>query len=71
MVSDPIFAHPDVGVNSQPVLRRSMHDGITKKLKIFVASEDHLPIIAALDDVLRLAGENVSRQTRNMNLDWV
>ena len=38
-----------------------MHDGITKKLKIFVASEDDLPIIAALDDVLRLPRKDVSR----------
>ena len=48
-------------MNSQPVLLRSMHDGITKKLKIFVASEDHLPIIAALNDVLRLPRKDVSR----------
>jgi len=40
-------------------------------LKIFIPREDHLPIVAALNDVLRLAGENVSRQTRHMNMDWV
>ena len=48
-------------MNSQPVLLGSMHDGITKKLKIFVASEDDLPIIAALDDVLRLPRKDASR----------
>ena len=35
-------------------------DGITEELVIGLGSKDNLPVIAALDDVLRLAGDNVA-----------
>jgi hypothetical protein len=34
---------------------------------VFVVGENHLPVVAPLNDVLSLTGQYVSRQTRHLN----
>ena len=43
-------------------------EGIAKKLIVRVSGKDRLPIIAALDDVLRLAADNVAGKTGHGSL---
>src|SRR5258706_14268194 len=40
----------------------SFDDGIAEVLVIHFGGEDRLPVVAALDDVLRLAGDDVAGQ---------
>jgi len=47
-------------VNCQPVLRRHLHQRIAEERVIRLGGKYRLTVIAALDDVLRLAGNDVA-----------
>jgi hypothetical protein len=47
----------------QPKAPGRFHQRIAEKHKILVAGEDSLAVIAALDDVLRLTGDDVAGET--------
>jgi hypothetical protein len=55
--------HPHIGVDREAVLERSLDQGITKELIVRLGGKDGLAVVAALDDVLRLAGEDVAGKT--------
>lgn len=55
-MSDPIY----LGVYLQSMLDRGFHQGVAEELVVRVGSKDDLAVIAALDDVLGLAGNNVA-----------
>ena len=42
------------------MLDRGFHQGVAEELVVRVGSKDDLAVIAALDDVLGLAGNNVA-----------
>ena len=55
-----VAGHPDIGVDRQ-ALRDCRVDHM-EQLVVRIRGKDHLPIVAPLDDVLRLAGESVARK---------
>ena len=50
-------------MDRQPVLGRSLDQRITKELKIRIGRKYRLPIIATLDDLLRLSGYDETGKT--------
>jgi hypothetical protein len=44
------------------VFVRSVDERVAKELDVVIVGEDCLPIVAALDDVLRLAGDDDARK---------
>jgi hypothetical protein len=55
-----VIDHPDVGVNSQTVLAGGFHQRIAKEPIVRLRGKNSLPVVTALDDVLRLAGNDVA-----------
>jgi hypothetical protein len=55
-----VVGRPDIGVDRQTVLDCRLDQGIAEELIVRIRGEDHLPIVAPLDDMLRLAGESVA-----------
>ena len=60
-MSDPI----NFGMNRQPVLGRRLDQRIAKELVIRLRGKYRLPVIAALDDVLRLTRNHVTWKSRH------
>ena len=56
-----MIGHQDVGVDGNLELPRSLFKPSEKNGVIFCVTEDGLPVIAALDDVMRLVGNDKSR----------
>lgn len=51
-----MVGHRDIGMDRQTMLLCRFDHNIAKKLIIRISGDDHLPVVAALDDVLWLAG---------------
>ena len=50
-----VVGHPNIGMDSQTLLGCRLGQGPTKKPVVLASAKEGLPVIAALDDVLRLA----------------
>jgi hypothetical protein len=50
-------------MDSQIVLAGGLNQSITKELIVRIGGKNDLPVIATLDGVLRLAGNDVARET--------
>ncbi len=57
-----MVGHPYIGMYRQAEAAGSFDDGIAEVLVVGLGGEDHLAVVAALDDVLRLAGDDVAGQ---------
>ena len=57
-----VVGHPDIGVDRQALRDCRLDQSIAEELVVRIRGKDHLPIVAPLDDVLRLAGESVARK---------
>ena len=57
--------HPRIGVDRQPMLGGRLDQGIAKELVVRLCGKDRLAVIAALDDVLRLTGNDVTGKARH------
>lgn len=55
-------------LNGQFVLFRSFNQRIAQELVIRLGGKDDLPVIAALDDVLRLARDDVAGESGRQDL---
>ena len=55
--------HPHIGVDREAVLELRLDQRVAKELIVRLGGKDRLAIIAALDDVLRLAGDDVAGKT--------
>ena len=64
-----VVGHPHIRVNRKPESPGRFDKGITKKLKVVVADKNSLTIVAALDDVLRLAGDHVAGKACHEDFD--
>jgi hypothetical protein len=66
-----VVGHPHVGVNAQTVLERGLDQVIAEELIVRPGSKDRLAVIAALDDVLRLAGDDVAgKSAMGKGMEW-
>jgi hypothetical protein len=61
-----MVGHPDIAMDRQTMGGGSRDQGVAKKLVVRIGSKDSLPIIAALNDVLRLTWNNEARETRHV-----
>lgn len=52
-------------MHRQPVFGRRLDQRIAKELVIRLGGKNRLPVVAALDDVLRLAGNHVTGKARH------
>lgn len=59
-----VVGHPDIGMDSQTLLGGRLDQGPTKKPVVRVSAKEGLPVIAALNDVLRLARNDEAGETR-------
>jgi len=50
-----VVGHPDIGMDSQTLLGCRLDQGPTKKPVVGVSAKEGLPVMAALNEVLRLA----------------
>jgi hypothetical protein len=64
-----VIGHPGIGVDRKAMFGGSIYQRVAEKLKVGLAREDHLAVIAALDDVLRLARNDVAGQTGHLMLE--
>ena len=55
-----VIGHPRIGMNLQTVRVSGLNQGFAKDLVVRINRKDVLMIVAALDDVLRLAGNDDS-----------
>ena len=55
-----MVGHPDIGMDRQAMLFRGFDQGIAKKLIVGLRRKNGLSVIAALDDMLRLAGDDIA-----------
>ena len=53
-----VMGHPRIGMNLQTVRVSGLNQGVAKELVVRSNSKDVLTIVAALDDVLWLAGND-------------
>jgi len=60
-----VVGHPDIGMDSPTLPGCRLDQGPTKKAVVRVSAKDGLPVIAALNDVLRLARNDVAGETRH------
>lgn len=49
-----VVCHQDIGVNGQAVLERRFNQRVAEERVVSLDSKDGLPVVAALDDVLRV-----------------
>lgn len=61
-----VVGHPDIGMDRQAILGCCLDQGIAKKPVVRSGGEDHLPVIAALNDVLGLARYDKTGKTRHV-----
>lgn len=57
-----VIRHPHIGMNGEAKPSSRFDQGVSKELVIRFSGKDRLTVIAALDDVLGLAGEDVARK---------
>ena len=55
-----VIGHPRIGMNLQTVRVSGLNQGVAKELVVRINRKYVLAIVAALNDVLRLAGNNDS-----------
>ena len=61
-----VVGHPDLGMDSQTLLGGHLDQGPTKKPVVRVSAKEGLSVIAALNDVLRLARNDEAGETRHV-----
>ena len=57
-----VIGHPNIGMNRQTVRSGGLNQRVAKKLVVGIGTEHHLSIVTALDDVLRLTGDDDTRK---------
>jgi hypothetical protein len=58
-----MVGHPHIGVDRKAVLERGLDQRVAKELIVRLGGKDGLAVVAALDDVLGLAGDDVAGKT--------
>jgi len=58
-----VVGHPDVGMDLQSMFFRGFNKGVAEGLVVSLGGKNNLAVIAALDDVLGLAGYDVTGKT--------
>ncbi|MGH8551596.1 MAG: hypothetical protein ACRERU_23920 [Methylococcales bacterium] len=53
-----LVSRPDLGMDRQAVLDSRIHQDIAKTLIVRICDKDHLPVVATLDDVPGLSGDD-------------
>ncbi len=61
-----VIRHPHIPMNRQAKPPCRLHQCIAKELIVRFGSENGLAVIAALDDVLRLTGDDESGETGHL-----
>ncbi len=62
-----VIGHQYIGVNGQPVGGRGRDQPIAVLGKIVIAEEDRLAVVAALDYMQRLIGNEIASEPRHAN----
>jgi hypothetical protein len=62
-----VIGHPHVAVDDQTKPPCRFDHRIAKELVIHFSGEDRLPVIAALDNVLRLTGDDLAGKTGHLS----
>lgn len=60
-----VVGHPDLGMDGQTLPGGRLDPGPTKKPVVRVSAKEVLPVMAALNDVLRLARNDKAGETRH------
>lgn len=58
-----MVGHPYVGVDAQAMPECGVDQGIAEALIVCLGGEDDLAVVATLDDVLGLAGDDVAGES--------
>ena len=61
-----VVGHPDIGMDSQTLLGGRLDPGPTKKPVVRVSAKEGLAVMAALNDVQRLARHDEAGETRHV-----
>ena len=59
------MGHPDIGVNGQAMFVGGFNQYAPKQPIVRLGGKDGLPVIAPLDDVLRLTGNDIAGKSRH------
>jgi len=58
-----VIGHQDIGVDGAVIGRRGVGEPVMEPLVIVAAKEDRLTVVAALDHVQRLIGQEITAET--------